>query len=170
MGDSFRVGTGLCWCPCVITLFFPFFIIFPIVTHPPFSACMWVCQFVPHFLLFSGHKKVVTLSIFGQAVFGDVLFLKIQSHPSTSPPSPPPLLAKLCPAQGLGHNLARRGGGDGGKLQSWHRTMLMPLCHHPLFHVLSSFPLSPTTHSQHACGCASLCLTFLLFFQTMKSG
>ena len=37
------------------------------------------------------------------------------SPPSTPPPpSPPPFLAKLRTAQGLGRNLARRGGGEGG--------------------------------------------------------
>ena len=31
------------------------------------------------------------------------------------PPSPPPLLAKLCPSPWAGHNLARRGGRGGGE-------------------------------------------------------
>ena len=33
---------------------------------------------------------------------------------SETPPSPPPLLAKLCPSPWAGHNLARRGGGRRG--------------------------------------------------------
>ena len=54
------------------------------------------------------------------------------SPPSSPPPppSPPPFLAKLRTAQGLVRNLARKGGGEGGKFQRGHRTLLAPLCHH----------------------------------------
>ena len=54
----------------------------------------------------------------------------VNASPPLPPPSPPPFLAKLRTAQGLVRNLARKGGGEGGKFQRGHRTLLAPLCHH----------------------------------------
>ena len=90
------------------------------------------------------------------------------------------------PCPGAGAQLGKKRGRGGEKFQSWHRTLLVPLCHHPFlsspllfpapFPLHLSFPCSYlfliATHipSQHACGCAILSPSIFWLFKGHDKG
>ena len=82
---------------------------------------------------------------FQNRVFGGMDFLRARAGGEVPPPSPPPVLAKLRTAQGLVRNLARKGGGEGGRSfrvgteLCWRPFVIIPFFFFSCFFTLCNF-------------------------------